>query len=642
MEWKKLLEAVTEDYLIGLTNKGIVKRAVKDLESAAISLKEEETALIADVEEVTCTLNNPLGESKCNCPSRSICKHIVMAALYAKGQYASGMAGEKEETGKVLEETEKSASPMEENGKDQTVQERTVKEQIDPENNPDSTVNGEKTAKQEEVSDKQEEVFEKQEEASVKEEIALNQYEYQKQKVKTEVTNNTASEEEQELFPTIINYPLAKLKRAIGDKKFQNLLYGIREGIHPDIVVSSIVTIVFPDTGITVRLLEPVEYSSCSCHKKELCQHKAEAILYYQLYAGRLKEQELMEEPEENSAISMEESKEFAKLLKAFLEEQLATGLARSSLSVLDSLERLAIIGHNLKLPDFERRLRELKGEYELYFKRAASFQVTILLYRLCSLYKRAEALEGALTKAELTELAGEFHTEYYPCPPLKLAGMGQREIHSKSGYEGEAYYFFCEDTGEWYTYTNVRPVYYDEKKKRIPGDKSKAPWQLPCKLEDLTDAEFILYNGKASKKHRLSATSEAKSEYFGVRKLNKENFKMQYFEDFMQLFEERLKDSWQQEEAKNNLVLIQADHIKNASFDTIKQEYSMELYDKEEQRIILEVPYSKAEHYTIRFLERLAKRLEQGEVKIPCFFGSIYMGERAVRLYPINYFDLE
>lgn len=600
MEWKNLLELVTEDYLVGLTNKGIVKRAIKDLESAAISLKEEETVLIADVEEVTVTLRNPLGESKCTCPSRSICKHIVMAVLYAK-----------------------------EYGMEQTFKGQDGSEPIDPENNPDSMDTGDKTAKGAEISDKQEEIIIKQEEN-------------QKWKVETEGTGNVISELEQELFKTIINYPLTKLKKTIGDKKYQNLLHGIRQGIHPDIAVSSIVTVFFPDTGITVRLLEPVEYSSCSCHKKEFCQHKAEAILFYQLYTGSLKEEDLLEEPEENRAISIEESKEFAKLLKGFLKEQLAAGLARSSPAILDSLERLAIIGHNQKLPDLERRLRELKGEYELYFQRAASFQTANLLYRLCTLYKRAEAIEEAQTKAELTELAGEFRTEYSPCPPLKLAGMGQREIHSKSGYEGETYYFFCEDTGEWYTYTNVRPVFYEEKKKRSPGDKSKAPWQLPCKLEDLAEAEFILYNGKASKEHRLSATSEAKSEYFGVRKLTKENFKKQYFEDFMQLFEDRLKDSWQQEDAKNSLVLIQADHIKNASFNTIKQVYSMELFDKEGQRIIIEVPYSKAEHYTIRYLERLAKRIGQGEVKVPCFFGSIYIREAAVRLYPINYYDLE
>ncbi len=599
-EWKKLLEPVTEDYLTGLTNKGIVKRACKDLEQAALSLKEEENCLTVNVEEVTCSLVFPLGESKCTCPSRSICKHIVMAVLYAKNQYAGYREEEKEE-------------PLKENELGAAAEGCKETENI----------------KQEVL--KEADTYQGQDLSAEEQENKNGQY--------SEI--NQVEEIRAEEFRSVLDYPLVKLKRAIGEKRLQNLYFNTSQGLKPDIAVSSIITVFFPDTGITVRLLEPVEYSSCSCHKKELCQHKAEAILFYQLHTGKLTQQVLLPGTEEGKAVSMEGAKEMGELLKGFLGEQLAAGLARSSPAVMDSLERLAILSHNQKLPEFERRLRELNGEYQLYFKRTASFQINNLLNRLCSLYKRAEALAAAQTKEELAALAGEFRSGYFPCPPLSLTGMGQREFHSKSGYEGETYYFLSEDTQEWYTYTNVRPVFYENEKKRIPGDKSKAPWQLPCRLEELDGAKLLLYNGKASGEHRLSATSEAKAEYLGRRRLEKKKLKKQYFDDFLKLFEERLADSWQQEgELENSLVLVQPALIKNASFDSIKQEYSMELYDKEEHRIVLEVAYSKTEHYTIRYLERLAKRIGQGNMQAPCFFGSLYIKEGAMRLYPINYYE--
>lgn len=575
-DWEKMLRNVTEDYLIGLTNKGIVKRAVKDLDQTEFGLKEEENSLTVHLEEVTCTLVSPLGESKCSCPSRSMCKHIVMSVLYAKKLYATGTGtGMEDRSGNAIEPADKER----------------------PEEN--------------------------------------NQQAEEKEK---------AEEKKELLFPSIWNYPLNKIKRTLGEKRFLELYSSFNQGSIPDITVGSIITVVFPDRGITVRLLEPAEYSTCSCHKKELCRHKAEAILLYQLYSGKLAGQELKPENESKDALHMEEAKEFSILLKDFLGGQLATGLARSSTAVMDSLERLAILSHNQKLPDFERRIRELDTEYKLYFKRDASFQVNNLLYRLCSLYRKAEELMQVQTTAELEEIAGDFRTEYVFCPVLKLTAMGQREFISKTGYEGETYYFISEETMEWYTYTNARPVFYENGKRKIPSEKSKAPWQLPCNLEELAEAVIVLYNGKVSKDHRLSATSEAKAEYLGKRSLKKAKIMKQYYEDFLLLFQEHLADSWRQETASNErLVLLQPAYVKNASFDTIKQEYSMELYDKDNRRIILEVPYSKKEYYTIRFLERLAKRIDQGDVKLPCFFGSIFIKEDTMRLYPINYYeDLE
>ncbi|SHJ96716.1 SWIM zinc finger [Anaerocolumna jejuensis DSM 15929] len=630
-EWKQRLQGANEEYLTGLTNKGIVKRACKDLEQAALSLTEEENCLTVQVEDATCTLVYPLGESKCSCPSRSICKHIVMAVLYARDLYNSGKDGNGEKEEENGEKTEEENGEKTEEGNGEKIREEKGEENGDKAGEENRQKTGEEKGKE-----NSKELRKTEEEGALKERQAGGIKE-SGQKA-GEMAENVR---QQEAFPTILGYPLVKLKKAIGEKRFQSLYYALNQGMKPDIRVSSIITVHFPDTDITVRLLEPVEYSSCSCHKKEFCQHKAEAVLSYQLYAGKLTVEELLPEWEEKNPLQWEEVREFARLLKDFLGEQLVTGLARSSQTVMDSLERLAIIGHNRELPDFERDLRELSAEYQLYFKRTASFQVKLLLHRLCSLYRKAEALEKAQTNEEVRELAGEFRTGYFPCPPLKLSGMGQREFVSKSGYEGETFYFLNEDTLEWYTYTNARPVFYEKEKRRAPVDQGKAPWELPCKLEELAEAGILLQNGKASREHRLSSSAEARAEYLGRRRLVREKLKGQYFESFKQVFDERLADSWQQEgEAENNLVLLQPAYIKNPSFDSIKQQYSMELYDKEEQKILLEVSYSKTEHYTIRYLERLAKRIGQGDAEVPCFFGFLYVKEGIMRLYPINYYD--
>ena len=56
---------------------------------AKMELTQKQDSLEVVVEDCTCELVWPVAESKCSCPSRSICKHIVMAVLYAKNIFDS-------------------------------------------------------------------------------------------------------------------------------------------------------------------------------------------------------------------------------------------------------------------------------------------------------------------------------------------------------------------------------------------------------------------------------------------------------------------------------------------------------------------------------------------------------------------------
>ena len=81
MDWKDRLEDIDDDYLVGLSNKGIVKRAYKDKEEVAAQIGEVGEEASVKVGEETVTVRFPLGESKCTCPSRSMCRHVVQAIL---------------------------------------------------------------------------------------------------------------------------------------------------------------------------------------------------------------------------------------------------------------------------------------------------------------------------------------------------------------------------------------------------------------------------------------------------------------------------------------------------------------------------------------------------------------------------------
>ena len=84
-----LKQYINENFLLTLTSKGIYNRAVKDIDSIInnnpekIKLEESEDKIkvIIDTSEVTLN-DSDIKASKCTCPSKDICKHIIMALLY--------------------------------------------------------------------------------------------------------------------------------------------------------------------------------------------------------------------------------------------------------------------------------------------------------------------------------------------------------------------------------------------------------------------------------------------------------------------------------------------------------------------------------------------------------------------------------
>lgn len=77
------LAAADEAYLIGLSNKGTVNRAKKDLTAlAAPQLQVEGQEAEVRMGDVVCRIRAPLGDSSCSCPSSGICRHRIAAILW--------------------------------------------------------------------------------------------------------------------------------------------------------------------------------------------------------------------------------------------------------------------------------------------------------------------------------------------------------------------------------------------------------------------------------------------------------------------------------------------------------------------------------------------------------------------------------
>ncbi len=82
-----VLAAFDDDALSGLANKGLVRRARKDLETIRPKLLEPAEAterLRVEVGDAVAELALLPAQSRCTCPSSGICRHILAALIFIK------------------------------------------------------------------------------------------------------------------------------------------------------------------------------------------------------------------------------------------------------------------------------------------------------------------------------------------------------------------------------------------------------------------------------------------------------------------------------------------------------------------------------------------------------------------------------
>ncbi len=684
--WKERLTDVDDDYLIGISNKGIVKRAYKDKEDTAAEIGNIDVEADVRVGEETVTVCFPLGESKCTCPSRSICRHVIQAILtlrenvtaenFPEPEKAAGGDSQPEKAAGGDSQPEKAAGgdsqPEKAVGGDS--QPEIAEEEKDALQGKSAERTGTHTreivhldqtavksaeesrkaaekkaaAQPELVTEKEEAVAQPEAAAENKGTGALSDKTVQQQAFQEngDVLQGEFSARQEipavsaKVFREIEGFSMQTLKKTLGSRQFQNFTNQALSGIRPQIQYASVVTVRLPGsesgTEMVVKLLSPLEYSSCTCHKKELCVHKAAAIMWCRLEAGILTEEELMGEAAGELSYEMDKVKDAAAQMKLFLEELFGTGLSRTSPDVLDHMERLAVIGHNAGLAKFEGYFRALFDSYNRYFKRKAAFKTEDLMEQMTRLYRRVKQLQQAKDSVEVGRYAGEFRAEYLPVGRLELIGIALEHFDSQSGYEGETIYFLEQNTKKWYTYTNARPVYYDNSRRRKFTEQGQTPWGLGISLNNLLKVRIRLIGAKCDVRQRLSASQDTRGEIIQEQKLTISDVENWYYRDFGELFSEQIgkrQRDWLVRDSSQEvveLVFVQPESCQTADFSQTKQQLSLPLYDEKGREVTVEVTYSKEEALTIRYLERISGK------KLPCFVGKLYFRGGKMCLYPL------
>ena len=543
---QQALAEADENYFIGISNKGIYKRAGKDLEEADISVEYQEDSAEVKISGETCVIKNPLWESSCSCPSRSVCRHLIAAMLWLKENFQS------------------------------------------------------------EDSDKESE-----EEPDFPEEEA--------------VPAGLPDMLKQELSQVTV----PQMKKAFGSQ-MKNLLPEISR---ISLEESSILSGTLPD-GTAVRLLYPLQNSTCACHKKDLCQHKAAVILAWQL-----KENLISLSDFETQAKTLSESEnltiqESAGRSYALLCDVLKWGLVRMPENMAEHLEAAAVQSHALRMADAEKMLRDLGSKLSDCRERRAVFHADNFMKKLCEC---ADYLHELQKQSVSEEMLGQFRRSYDTLRhDLTILPIGQRTVNN-SEYAGEVYYFLNLDEkaeSRFLTFSDIRPVFYE-----TAGNSRRRevtiPWNAGVPMKALMQSKMTLRNAKISD-GKLSSSKDTIIALKTNANLNCPELQNLIYTDFRKL----AVDSAQNENNPENLCFVHPMACVSSQFDTHAQRYKMEIADNQGNIILIQVRYQAETKDFINLMERIGKEMLSHPEKIYTWLCTAYFENGQLSLFPIEIYD--
>lgn len=540
------LKNADDDYLIGLSNKGILKRAYKDLQEAEISAEYGENTAEITVAEEKCTILVPLGESKCSCPSRSICRHIITAILWLKQNQTSS--------------EEKDAGTTEE-----------------------------------------------------------------------------PKELQQELKDELSAFPLKTLQKAMKKSFYIAFMADIEKNRLPQFSESSILSVSFPKDNINVRLVYPLEHSTCTCHSKELCQHKAAAILAWQLSKKIITSDDL-KTPTQTTALNIPLIHHTTETVFKFLSDILSGGLVRLSDDTAEQMESMAILCHNNRLADSERLLRETGNRLDGYLKHAPEFNSNMLFALILDCIALTRKILKADNHDTLLPLLGEMKSTYTVSDDLTLIPIAKREFSSVSGYEGEIYYFLNKNTESpqrFFSYSNIRPSFYDTRKVR---PLYNAPWGLGVNVNEMMKFQIHLKNPKLSG-GKISSSGETTGELMdSVEQLNLSEVQNCIYTNFKKMIEDVFSSS-DETETERLVFLSPKKYIQSVS-DTVGQAHHLIIEDASEQRITIQLHYRSSDKNFFDTFRTLCQKIIESTKDTYVFFGRLYIEHEKCYLFPIAIFD--
>nr|WP_154891846.1 SWIM zinc finger family protein [Paenibacillus xylanexedens] len=589
-KFRHFTKLCTEDYLIRYANKGLYKRALKELDQGVQVQYTWNTASVSCQlsEGIECTLYATLDEWQCSCPSENICKHVLIAILYDQRQQITEDSVMGEDIVEIVQVAEPSADIH-----------ASSPDYADPD--------------------------------------TIKEYELQTQDKFHQVNESerldyglqSHAPEGHVRFRWMLEADLTPILKSYTSTMVEEVVFRLGYSEDIQIMEDTLLTVLLKIQNIEVSFTEEPQLTKALCKLKQTAgkMAKLEALLRYRICHG-VDDTDALSVRAYEPKFSLQTIQECRDMLGGMLK----TGLARLPQSYNAQLETLAIAAHSGNLPEIERSLRGIQGELQLFFKRHVRFSMQTMLDRISKLYLALEVLEqGEIPVRQQSQLVGSFRSKYFTVPSLHLYGLGADSWETRSGFRGITYYFYCFDDGQIYTYSDVRAVYYEDQQFSFAEHYAAfTPWLPSLTFSQFTGEEVQFQSVKVNEERRISSGDGAKLTILPRTGVTEVHFG-EYLLDIPAALEREPDSIDLFAEPKERLALIEVARITEHSFNKQTQDLILMVENTEGARLPLTLPYSSD-------WQSMINRLESGfgSQKLEHFYAFVRIETK--RISPISF----
>jgi hypothetical protein len=355
-----------------------------------------------------------------------------------------------------------------------------------------------------------------------------------------------------------------------------------------------------PSEKIAGRLDEAL----CTAPKSQQKQWVVLAVLALQKHGGAT-----IEFPDSTAQANAEGAprnrSEIILATRELLEGAVATGLAHPSSRMVERLLTLSVSATGVNLPKLARQLRGLADEMELILSRDAKGDTTRVVDRVTTAHSLVRALDRAGEQPPV-ELTGRHRTDYEPVGDLDLTGVGAWPWRTGSGFVGLTVLFWDAAANRFLTWSASRPE--DGLQRFRPEESYQVetvwPGGSPSTLSRL---RFRLKDARVNPLGRLSGSQKSSVEPGGPTMFEAARFGDRQFDSWPALLEfaqTTCPIGLSETSPLDHIVVLVPAKWGERQFDELQQRFVWEIHDSSGQALSLTLPWAGSTENSIEFLE--------------------------------------
>ncbi|HEX7816609.1 hypothetical protein [Dyella sp.] len=308
-------------------------------------------------------------------------------------------------------------------------------------------------------------------------------------------------------------------------------------------------------------------------------------------------------------ALALADSRERLRAaVSQLLQESLTLGLSHLSEAMQQRYATLAVWAQGAEYYRLALLLRRLADHVELLLERAGQADEHVLLDEISLTYGLVQALAAAGPGGAPSHLVGRARTRYESAGALELLGLGASAWRSASGYVGLTMLFWSPADRCFVSCSDARP---ESQGGFNPVARYKAvgPWSGLGAPAQATGRQVLLTHAQLNAGGRVSA---AESTHAVVKAMSTTDFRAQlqpwtHWAALREARQSRRRSLLAEARPMDDWAVLQPARAGAAHFDTTRQQLTWPVFDEAGDVLVIALPYSTYNEHAIARIEQLA-----------------------------------